>query len=282
MVSTVLRMTLHALLCEYLAAREVSSRYRESLLRTVRQAAAGGVENVTDLQSALVNKFLQNLSTAPTTRQNVRRELLTLWRWAFEEGITDDPPLRVFRIKSPVRPVQAWSLAELRAMVACAESDMTCIGGLHSKRINEWLPGWIVIAYDTALRFGDVLDLQDTNIRNGTVCTTAHKTGKPLVRTLSGHAQQWAQSLSLGSPDGTLFKWFLTRRRAFIAMRHFLDRHKYAGSFKYLRRACATYVEMQSPGEAWRYLQHSVPTLVQRHYVDASLCPAPAGPPPIK
>ena len=275
-------MRLTDLLVLYTGSHECSDRYRESLRRTVRQAEKAGVQTVSDLQPGVVNRFLSELSTSATTRQNVRRELLTLWRWAFEEGIIEAPPLRVMKIRTVAKPVEAWSLSDLRLMLARAEGDQTRIGGKANRRICEWLPGWIVIAYDTALRFSDVLALRDSNLRNGCIAGTAHKTGKALVRPLSAFGQEWAQRLIAESPDGSLFTWFLTRRRALLSIRGFLDRQRVRGSSKYLRRTCATYIEMRSPGESWRYLQHSVPTLVQRHYVDASLCPVPDGPPPIR
>ena len=266
----------------YTGSRECSVRYRESLRRTVRQAESAGVRSVTDLQPTVVNRFLSSLSTSATTRQNVRRELLTLWRWAFEEGMTEVPPLRVMRIKSKTKPVEAWSLQEMQRMLACAEADESRIGGAGNRKVCDWLPGWVVIAYDTGLRFSDVLALQDSNVRNGCIAGTAAKAGKALVRPMSVYAQQWADRLIRDSPDRSLFSWFLTRRRAFLSMRAFYDRHGVKGSGKYLRRACATYIEINRPGEAWRYLQHSVPTLVPRHYADASLCPVPEGPPAIR
>lgn len=282
MLSTTGIMRLADLLGLYCGSRECSDRYRESLRRTVRQAETAGVGTVADLQPALVNRFLSSLSTSAVTRQNVRREILTLWKWAFEEGLTETPPMRVMKIRAAAKPVEAWSLADLRLMLTRAEADQTRIGGHANRRVCEWLPGWIVIAYDTAMRFSDVLALRDSNLRNGCIASTAHKTGKALVRPLSGHGQEWANRLISESPDGSLFTWFLTRRRALMSIRAFLDRQKIRGSSKYLRRAAATYIEMRSPGESWRYLQHSVPTLVQRHYVDASLCPVPDGPPPIR
>lgn len=275
-------MQLADLLGLYIASHDCSARYVESLRRTARQAGACGIKTVGDLDPQHVNKFLANLSTAAVTRQNVRRELLTLWRWAFDEGHTEVPPLRVMRIRAVARPVEAWSMKDMQRMLALAEKDDTKVSVRGSMRVRDYLPGWIVIAYDSGLRFGDMLALRGTNFRNGAVCGTAHKTGKALVRPLSKYSCEWAQRLLDQSPDGSLFSWFLTRRRAIVTMRQFLDRNNMHGSSKFLRRACATYIEAQAPGNAWRYLQHSVPTLVQRHYVDSSLLDCPAGPPPIR
>lgn len=275
-------MQMSDLLVMYLSTRQASPRYRESLRRTVRQAKAAGITDVHCFKPEAVNRFLANLSTGITTRQNVRRELLTLWRWAFEEGMTDTPPLRVMRIRSRRQPVRAWSLEDLRQIVEVAERDRSSTGGRHSRPLLNWLPAWLAIGYDTGLRLSDLLALTSRNVCRGAISTVASKTGKPLVRSLSDYSQNWATRLIDDSPDGTLFAWFLTRRRAILCVRKFLDKHGYEGSTKYLRRTCATYVEQERPGEAWRYLQHSTPDLIAKHYVDQSLFSTPSGPPAIK
>lgn len=276
-------MKLADLLAAYLAAHDCGIRYRESLSRTTKKAVEAGIESVAHLKAEQVNRFLSGLSSlTATTRQNVRRELLTLWRWAFEEGMTQAPPLRVIRIKSRAIAPQAWTIRSMSDMLTKAEQDETVVSQKHNMRVCDWLPCWIVVSYDTGIRFGDALTLHSSNVRNGALVTVASKTGKKLVRPLSQYAQEAVQELLARSPDGTLFKWFLTRRRAFLAIRAFLDRHGIEGSMKYLRRSCATYIEAVRPGEATRYLQHSAPFLTAKHYVDESLLAVPAGPPPIR
>lgn len=276
-------MHLNDLLSSYVGSRETSGRYRESLTRTVKKALSAGVSSVTDLKPEVVNRFLSGLSTpSSTTKANIRRELLTLWRWAYEQRLTNEPPLRVMRIRPAASPPQAWSLPELSRMLACAEQDCTPVGGISDMRICDYMPCWILIAYDTGLRFSDLLSLQCKHVRNGFVMTTAQKTRKPLARPLSPYAAQCVQRLIERSRDGAMFSWFLTRRRAIMAMRAFLKRHGFDGSTKYLRRSCATYIEAERPGAASRYLQHSAPHLVPKHYLDESLLALPSGPPPIK
>jgi integrase len=269
------------LLCQYLTSRDCGIRYRESLSRTVKKAASAGINSVADLQPPLVNKFLAGLSSLnATTKNNVRRELLTLWRYAFEEGMTDVPPLRVMKIRLRPPAPQAWPMHVMQSMLLNAEQDQTQVR--HGMRICDWLPAWIVIAYDSGLRFSDIRNLRSDDIRGNVVVAVAQKTGKRAVRQLSGYAADAAARLVSRSPDGTLFAWFLTRRRAFLCIRAFLDRHHIAGSMKYLRRSCATYIEATRPGEATRYMQHSAPSVTARHYVDESLLAAPSGPPPMR
>lgn len=276
-------MLLASLLTAYVSSRECGPRYREGLNRTVKQAGLAGLTDVSHLTCPLVNKFLQNLSSpSATTRANVRRELLTLWKWAFEERFTDTPPLRVMRIKERKKPPTAWSLHELNRMLDCAESDQTRIGGKSILRVCDYMPCWISVSYDTGLRFSDVLALKTTQIRNGYVCGTAQKTGKALTRPLSAYALQQVTQLTLLCPDDRMFGWFLTRKRAFKTMRAFFDKFGFEGSGKFLRRSCATYIEAQSPGHATRYLQHSEASLVGRHYLDESLLAIPSGPPAIR
>ena len=277
-------MQLDELLDVYLSAREASVAYRSSLLRTVRKAKSCGLSSVDDLCSAKVNRFLLDLSSrvSATTRSNVRRELLTLWRFAFETGETDVFPQRIVKIRPDRKPVQAWSLTTLAEMLAAAERDETRCGGIENPRLCDWLPAWIAVGFDTGLRFTDIYEMPCSAIRNGCVSLTAHKTGKPLVRVLSGVACRHAERLADQSPDGSLFRWMVTRRRAFLCWRNFLDRHGWSGSSKWLRRSCATYLEQQQPGSATVYLQHSAPHLVRDHYLDQSLGAAPAGPPSIR
>jgi integrase len=277
-------MCLADLLDAYVASRETSKRYRESLLRTVRKATNAGLTSVDSLTPVQVNRFLASLSTAlsPTTRHNIRRELLTLWRYAFEEGLTEAMPIRIAKIKPSYASPQAYSASDLERLLHAASTDVTKVGGLTAARVCDLMPAWIGIAYESGLRFEDVLELSFSDIRNGTVTTKANKTRKALVRGLSAGTLQDISELKSKSTNGTLFLWALTRRRAVKVWRSFLDRHGFEGSSKWLRRSCATYVEMKTPGSATRYLQHSNPTLVTNHYFDESLFAVPEGPPPIR
>jgi integrase len=145
------------------------------------------------------------------------------------------------------------------------------------------LPCWIVIGYDTGLRFSDLLHLHESNIVNGCVICTAQKTGKFTVRTISVAGLEYATRLSEKSPDGTLFKWALTRRRALRKWKEFLREQDVVGSSRWLRRSGATYVEIANRGEAQRFLGHSNASLAPRHYLDQTLTmDIPASPPPLR
>jgi hypothetical protein len=147
-------------------------------------------------------------------------------------------------------------------------------------RVCDYMPAWIRIGYETALRHTDIHTLHAGEVRRNCVCKVASKTGKPLVRRISDKTNDLIQELIRKSDDRSVFSWFLTRRRSFTCIRDFLDRHGVSGSGKFLRRTAATLIADNSPAMATRYLQHSDPKLL-KHYVDETLLKTPDGPPPI-
>ncbi len=275
-------MLLTSVLNAYLAEREASPRYTESLRRTVRKATIYGLVSTCQLDPPTVNDFLRSLDLSPTTRGNIRRELLTLWRYAFEQAYTDVAPLRIMRIKQPRRPPAAWDLETLRRLLVAAESDARPISSRVSHPWSLVMPAWITVGFDTALRFTDILLLRQRNVANGCVVVTATKTGKSTVRALSAYSQQAIASLLQHSPDGSVFSWAVTRRRMLLKWKHFLLENKASGSSRWLRRSSATYVERQKPGSAPTFLSHSNPALARLHYIDPTLLDLPTGPEPIR
>ena len=276
-------MTLVELAACYAAENAASDGYRANLSRTARKFAAYGLHLVRQLSAPTVNTALAEMQLTPATKHNIRRESLTLWKWAFDREWSSSPPLRLHRIKVRARPVEAWSMTTLERMMAVAARDETPVS-LRVPHVTRRmvLPAWIGLAFDTGLRFADVHALTIKNFRNNCVAVTAQKTGKTTIRPVSEDTGEEVGLLFKHSPDGTLFKWAVPRRRAFVMWQRFLAEHKFNGSSKYLRRSCATYVQRKSPGQASDYLSHSDPKLVWKHYLDQTLLDMPEGPPSIR
>ena len=266
---------------QYISERDCSRGYESNLLRAAKCAGQSGIASTSDLRRAGLNQLLKKMSTTKSKifAHNLRRELLTLWRYAYEEGLTNVAPDRIAKIRPVSPPVKAWSMEELTRLTRCANEDKTCCGGLCNPKVNEWLPLWIGVGYETAMRFTDIFVLNRESIRGAWIITTALKTGKPLTRPISNTTQLLCQRAVEESTDGSLFTYRLTRRRAFVSWRKFLDRHGFVGSSKYLRRSCATMLENRQPGSASAYLQHSSPSLVYKHYIDQTLSRHWEGPP---
>ena len=276
-------MLIVELAAQYAAQVSAASGYAANLARTARRFGVYGISQVRQLTADGVNKALQSMPVTPQTRHNIRRELLTIWKFAYESQLTDTPPLRLHRIKVKPRPVEAWSMGMLERLLAAAGKDHTPV----SRRVPQVtrsmvLPAWIGLGFDTGLRFADIHELTIRSFRNNCVAVSANKTGKVTIRPLSDDTADEVATLFKHSPDGTLFKWALPRRRAFVLWQTFLAEHKVTGSSKFLRRSCATYVHKKSPGRASDYLSHSDPKLVWRHYLDQTLLDMPEGPQPIR
>lgn len=263
-------MTLTVLLSHYTSSVECSKRYVESLQRTVRKAECSGIKKVCQLTPDNVNQFLAGLPLGPTTRHNIRRELLTLWRHAYEECLTDTPPGRIRRIRAEYAPVRAWTPEQLERMLSVAAQDQTRISRRTTQRWCDVIPVWIRLNYDTGVRFEDIHSLSEEDFANGCISLTEHKTRKPLVRQLHPDTAAAVASLLRHSPDGTLFRWMLPRRRAFLMWRKFLDKYGFGGSTKWFRRTAATQIHRMRRGAATEFLQHSSPHLALRHYIDMS------------
>lgn len=274
-------MTLARLLEIYTAANECSPRYVESLRRTVKKAEAIGLEHVCQLEPDAVNTMLAQLPTSAVTRSNVRRELLTLWRFAYERHWTDVYPARIRKIRVAFAPVCAWTPEELRRILAAAVADETPISRRHGILVRDALPAWTLINYDTALRFGDMHRLASHQFVNDCVMLCESKTRKTAVRRLRGETMAAAQALLARSPDGSMFLWFMPRRRAFATWRSFLDRHRFRGSVRWFRRSAATQVHKVRIGAARELLQHSADYLQYRHYLDQSQLEDHPSPPPV-
>jgi integrase len=276
-------MTLTDLLDAYTASVACGPRYQDSLRRTVRKATGYGLATVCQLTPDRVNEFLGKLDLAAVTRSNIRRELLTLWRWGFEERLFDSQPVRVKRITPARKPPQAWSVPQLTRLLDAAERDETPVSARHPlvKR-RHVLTAWIPIGYETGLRLTDVLSLRQENFRQDCIVTVAHKTNKPTVRRLGAYATKRVEWLLDHSPDDTVFGWLLPRRRAIILWRDFLKQNNTPGSSKWLRRTGATELERLHPGMAAQWLDHSNPALCKLHYIDPTLLAPPLGPPPLK
>ena len=226
---------------------------------------------VPELTASAINSYLRVRleSVSPITAANERRMLLTLWRWAFEEGLIDLPPRGVVKIKAPLRPVKAWSISECCTLVKGAEK-------LFGKRLRnganlgKFLQCWVLLGYETGARYGDLFNLTAENFRGDAVGWVTSKTGVVCTRALSDKAMALVRDMLSDSPDGRVLGWVCCRRQSFKFMRQLIKSSLPAGSGRWLRRSAATHIEMQDPGKAQWFLAHKSPGLAARHYLDQS------------
>lgn len=247
----------------YLDNREVHAEYKRNLTNLAVK--------VPELSAKAVNSYLRarSESVAPTTVANERRMLLTLWRWGFEEGLLPSAPRGVMRVKAPLKPVQAWTISDCSALVKQAEK-------FFGKRLRNgadlgvFLQTWLVLAYETGARYGDIFAWRKQNFRNGAVGWVTSKTGVVCTRQLSRKALDLVEKMLELSPDGRVLGWVCCRRQSFRFMRKLIKSSVGIGSGRWLRRSAATHIELSQPGRAQWFLAHKTPGLAARHYLDQS------------
>ena len=260
----------------YLSSRICCEQYAMQIERLAKSVRAFTAQAV----NSHLRARLESLS--PSSVANERRVLLTLWRWAWEEGLVDTAPRGVMRVRVPQRPVRAWTMAQCQALVKGAEkfSGRTLRNGAD---LGDFLACWALLAYETGARYGDIFSWTESNVCAQSISWSTSKTGVACVRPISAKAASLVQKMLAGSPDGRIVGWVCCRRQSFKFMRQMLIANGLgAGSSKWLRRSAATHVEMTRPGKAQAFLAHKTPGLAARHYLDQSqLVTSEAGPPPL-
>lgn len=253
---------------KYCLEREVSADYRGALLRVARSMQATGITPLT-IEDSEFNDWLTGLGRSATTRSNYRRMGLTLWRYAVEVGMTHQRIGRVKKIKAPVPPPIAWSIDEVRHLLNLASDQRGEFSSGCPKRL--FWRAWVLLGYETGIRFRDMHDLRGTALRGRRLTVLQHKTQQPIGKCVSDECAHAIEELIARSPDGTVFKWALSRRWVIMHFKSLTSAAGIAGSTKWLRRSGATAVEAAHPGSAQRFLGHLSPGLAQKHYLDQSL-----------
>ena len=145
------------------------------------------------------------------------------------------------------------------------------------------MEAWVRFVYETGARFADAHNLKAECLVPGGVAWVAAKTRLPVIKRLSDTTSGLLTTLAAQSPDGTVFRWAVSRRHAFAAIREaFKDAGLEVGRTQWLRRSGATHAEMMKKGAAKEYLAHSTHGLAEKHYIDqAQLLPQMPGPLPL-
>lgn len=245
----------------YLGSRICSTEYARQLRKLASRL--GG------LSAAAVNAHIRvrKDSVSPVTLSNERRQAMTLLRWAWEEGLVDAPPRGVMRLRAPLPPVQAWTIAHCRELVKNTSR-------FSNKRLRNgadvavFLRCWVLLGYETGARYGDIFSWTGKNICGNAIGWVTNKTGVICTRNLSDAALSDVNEMLDASTDGSILGWVASRRYSFRLLRKLLDISGGNGSGKWLRRSAATHIEMQSPGRAQWFLGHNSPGLASRHYLD--------------
>ena len=249
-----------------------SDLYAQHLRRVASKVA------VLDAQHINAYLRLRLTQVSPGTVSNERRMLLTLWGWAWQEGIYDIPLRGVMAIRAPSKPVEAWTITECSALVK-ATSQYNFQRMRNGTNLGLFLRCWVLVAYETGARYGDIFGFTHANVGFGCVSWTTSKTGIPCCRSLSLQCQSAIADMMQNRRCGPIFSQCASRRYSFTLMRRLLVASGLPGSAKWLRRSGATHVEQTNPGMAQRFLGHKSANMAAQHYLDQrqlqrpGLCP---------
>ena len=248
---------------QYLAERVVSRAYANNVTRVAARLGAVTVERL--------NRYIISRAekVSGITARSERTIALCMWRWAYDRGLIDVAPRGVLKMKARKKPTKAWTVEQLRQLVKATEQ----YNGRRMRSdadLGKFLRAWVLLAYETGARFGDVMAFHKEHMDGDTIAWVQSKTGDGLTRVLTPACIDACNEMLAGSPDGRIVGWACGAREAMRVMRKLLDSQGLGGSSKWLRRSGATHCEMETPGAGRLHLGHRSPALFEQAYADWS------------
>jgi site-specific recombinase XerD len=249
----------------YILSRDVSQMYADRLqCRAAKLAKFAGTEGIDRLFTEdVVNGFLSSLALKPVTIRCYRTDIVSLWQAAADEDLVKYPRLRrIRRPKCDALVIECYTVNEARKLLQSARK----LTGEYPTGVQKWLywTAAIMVAWDSGLRRGDIWNLRKSDIReDGTVRVVQHKTKQVVTARLR---ETTVKALSLIPYDKALY-WagdpgYFGQHFRRIAEGAGVER----GSFKWLRRSSASYVDLQMPGAGTKHLGHATPQIFTKHY----------------
>ena len=242
--------------------RSLSKAYRENL--------TGVAFRCQEISQQGVNDYLKSRQkkVSPLTLKIEKRMILTLWRWAYDRGYTDDAPRGIFSFRTATKSTRAWTKNQVKSLLEAAErmpGTFRCGAGRPL-----FFEAWVRIGYETGARFGDIWRFRYSDIEDGCIRWVMQKTGDPMHRHLSEKCLSSLEALRKWSKDDLILGHFCGRAHAFHLYHALCKEAGVAGTSRWLRRSGATHVEMEFPGKAKVFLGHRTHGLAEKSYIDHS------------
>jgi integrase len=279
-------VTLRSYLTSILAERDVSRRYAANLHQRLASFGdyLGREALLEDLSPEVLNAWIAHLQEStgwvPKTIRHYQAAVVLVWRAAFERQAIDRPPWRLMRIKVPKRIVRAWTLDELRAILAATKWLKGDVPGTSIWK-RDWMRAFILTAYCTGYRRCDLMHhaLRE-DLRDGVLTVTECKTGKVIARRLSTQA---LLALERVEHEKYLLPWDggSSGVRGFYASFRVLVRHAGVspGGPHKIRKSAGSYAQ-RANGNGQALLGHEQADTFHRHYHDRSISQQVPEPPP--
>lgn len=218
---------------------------------------------------------------SPRTVKRERGDLLTLWRFAWAEGLHKVNPdtLRIPTVRCPRKSPVALHLDQLQSWIEAAGHLAGNVRGTDISKANWWQAFGLFLYY-TAARpsAARLVRVKDINLDRGIVVLRAEvaKTGHDDVCRLSEQAIDAIRKIYDPAAE-YVFVWPYCREKLW---RKFKSISKQAGlpidryhSLGCMRRTTASLVAANGSVElAQQLLGHSSPDITRRYYLDPAIC----------
>lgn len=266
--------TLGAYAANYSLLRDVRPETVRQYQITARlfEKWAGGPVQLEQLDEASVSAWLRDYAASGVEPETVRSKkvgLLALWRAAADERLCDPPMRRIRSVKVPYKPPTCWDAHEIMTLLeSCKSLKRWHRSGL---RRSVWFDLAIRVAWDTGLRQGDQWSLPVSLVKpDGAIALCQSKTSRPVVCQLAPSTMDaLRRSLEL-APRELVTPWMASHETFDDQFGRLVRKAGIrSGTWKWVRRASATDVELQLPGSASAHLGH-VPgsRIAERNYLD--------------
>jgi hypothetical protein len=259
----------------YVVSRiDVSPTHRNRLLCTVARLCAflGKPVMVADLNELDICRFLHaaRASRAAASVNTYRRELLALWRSAYDQGIAERPPRLglIRKLPEDVAIPEAWNSEDVNVPMQQAAATT---GMVESVPAGQWWLSLLLGISWTGCRIGALLATP----------TAAYRDGGILVAKQKNRRAQWyalpesrCRAIDATKPTARKMLWPWHRRALWKRMRAIVEgaglECPRAGRnlFHRMRRTTLSLCAAVDPAIAQRQAGHSSHAITQAHYID--------------
>ena len=229
-----------------------------------------------DMNDLVVSRYLdwRSESRSPHTADKERNQLLAMWRCAADRRMIEYRPT-IPVTPMPTRIPTAWSIDQLRRLLAVAKVATGSIGAVPSR---VFWPALILVLWQSAERIGAIMGCRKSDYVRPRILVRAEcrKGGKrDKLYTFSDQACDLLDILANSGEGDELFSWTKSREYMWPCFGALVEQAGIPGGkrakFHQLRRSAATHFAA-SGGDPVALLDHSSPKTTKAYldprYVD--------------
>jgi integrase len=233
---------------------------------------AGRPVRLDELDERSVSEWLRDYSATvkPDTVRSKKNQLLALWRAAADDGLAQEPSARrVRRVRIPEKVVEAWTREEVeRLLRAAATLPRRHRCGL---RRAVWFDLAIRVAWDSGLRWGDLINVRVDAVRPDGTTVVQSKTGKAITFRLSQGTLDALAATLKECPRTLVCPWPASHETFNDQVRLLVKKAGIrSGTWKWIRRGSGSDVEAQLEGAGHRHLGNTR-SVFEKSYAAASI-----------